>query len=1090
MIEIGTRVEDIDLGRHTVVEASAGTGKTYTIEKLVLRLLVEEEVPLDRILIVTYTEKATGELKTRLRRALDLALDKDEANAALLQRAVEQFDLACIATIHGFCQRLLQEHALEQGQDFHAEHVNDVELLKDALREVQRKDWRTTFGDRLRAVLEKARYSRETAEKWERTVLDIASGYKERAGHQLLPKEVPDWWRRLDDPDANWAGQLEAFTIRRLHEHLRAGKRQRGQQSFDDMIATVEESLDPAHNPQAAGFLHVLRQRYRYGIVDEFQDTDPLQWRIFERIFLAGGDSRLFVVGDPKQAIFKFRGADLPTYLHAVDTMKTRYGACEYPLVMNWRSEIDLLDGLNCLFEDGEWFPPAEGVRYWNVEPPDDADRQTRLEDDRSNRAAMTIVDLAASRTLKLAQKHFARFCAHEIERLLAGIGGGPVITYTLKNKRGQPLRAGDICILVAKRIEAEPIMQALDQAGIPYSFYKQSGLWQTPEASQLEVLLQTLTRPEERSSFRKALLTCFFRVKPEDLVRAPDVPMRHPARQLYQTWLGYVEKRQWSALFRSLLYDTGLLFAEGYRDYRLAVFRQLTAALENAGLGLNLDLLGLLDWLRQRRQERDGNEADLHAVEMNQSRVKIMTIHASKGLEFPIVFLAGGFTQRAASPGLMASYHDAQKRITFDLNPNDEAWERERNETLSEQRRLLYVALTRAIFKLYVPRVKIGSKARQFAGPVGTILLRALELACPEKLGGLVAEVITPPLSIQTPALQAEAPPTPAPAARLAAIQPDGPLFPAVDSQLGKRRIVIRSFSSMTRQHLAAVGEGSSFGDVHPETEDEIPAIADEDDPLRGPVFGDMVHNVLEQLDFAAARDAGPDNLCADGAPARLLIDAEIKKNGTKLLASMPAASRGRTGDSAESELATTCRRQIAQLIWQTLRTPLQAIGARLCDIPPADRLTEVEFIFPERPGPAASADQRREEGFFTGFMDLLFRTNGKYYLVDWKTNLLPSYGSDQLERSMADAEYHQQYRLYLQAVQRWLRRVHGKDFPFLERFGGVYYLYLRGMNGRDESTGVYFHRPTREDLGDQPGEPRGVSPRSLRAKETIDHG
>src|SRR5207237_3789443 len=141
-----------------------------------------------------------------------------------------------------------------------------------------------------------------------------------------------------------WAGQLEIYTIRALHDHLREHKRQRGLQSFDDMIASVEENLDPARNPEAEGFLSVLRKRYRYGIVDEFQDTDPLQWRIFRRIFLDAGASKLFIVGDPKQAIFAFRGADLPTYLDAAKELQAQFSAAKYPLDINWRSDPDLLD--------------------------------------------------------------------------------------------------------------------------------------------------------------------------------------------------------------------------------------------------------------------------------------------------------------------------------------------------------------------------------------------------------------------------------------------------------------------------------------------------------------------------------------------------------------------------------------------------------------------------------------------------------------------------------------------------------------------------------------------------------------------------
>jgi exodeoxyribonuclease V beta subunit len=1047
MKEARTTVEIFDLNRHAVVEASAGTGKTFTIERLVMRLLTEEAVPIDKILVVTFTEKATGELKTRLRGMLEKAIRDGDENAGLLKPALDQFDQAPIFTIHAFCQRLLQEYALEQGQDFRADLVNDFDLLKMSLCEVQRKDWRTFFGPMLKAVLEKASYNRDTASEWERKVLEIAAKYKPRCGHQLRPAFTADWHQRLDEPDQDWAGQLEIFTIDRIVQHLRDFKRTRGLQSFDDMIACVEESLDVEKNPDAEAFLHRLRERFSYGIVDEFQDTDPLQWQIFRRIFLDDGHSKLFVVGDPKQAIFGFRGADLPTYLRAAKEMCERFGAAEYPLDVNWRSDPDLIDALNCLIGEGAWFPFETGIRYFQIHAPDDDKRQSRVEEDHTDRAALSLVDLSQWDRLKVAHKHFARFAVHEIERLLTGNNGDPLLSIKLKGSEPRPIEASDICILVLKRAEAEPIVQRLDQAGIPYSFYKQPGLWQSEEASHLEMLLQTLARPEDRASFRKALLTCFFRVRPADLARAPDVPMSHPARQLYQTWLGHVENRAWSALCRSLLEDTGLLFSpvaeegESQADRRVANLRYLLACLEQAGHGKNLDLIGLLDWIKERRQKRDPGDADVQPVEMGKPKVKIMTIHAAKGLEFPIVFLAGGFTQALAKE---SSYRDDEGRIVFNLGPSDgEAKERMNADRLSEHRRLLYVALTRAQFKLYVPKIRRPRTVNRYMGPVGTILLPAIECACPDKLGPLVAENVAVPLVPavpKSPQPDAGAKPTPAP------IRLSGPLFPVADGNLGRRRIVTRSFSSMTRHHLSQVGEGSSFGEQTPKPEDEAATPVDHEDPLRGPVFGDMVHNVLERIDYVeVSRAITPDVLIQPGAHARKLIDDQIKTDIALLRTRTPI-----------DQLEAACRQQIANLVWHALKTPLAAIGGRLCDVPAKDRLAEVEFLYPE------DNETRIDERFITGFMDLLFRKDGKYYLVDWKTNLLPGYGREDLERSMADSDYHRQYRLYLQAIQRWLAKLTKGRLEL----GGVYYLFVRGLNGRDESTGVYFHRPTQQEL------------------------
>lgn len=1038
-------VATIDLSRHAVIEASAGTGKTYTIEQLVLRMLIETATPLEKILLVTFTEKATGELKSRMRQTLERTAREQPQHEAILLRALDQFDQASIFTIHGFCQRLLQEHALEQGQDFRAALVADPELMPQLLREVQRKVWRREFGDKLRDVLERAGYNRTTAGAWDERVRDAATQYHPRCEHQLRPAPVADWWQRLDEPGVNWGGQLEVFTVAAVRRLLGEYKQQRGLHSFDDMIATVEQSLDPERNTQAPTLLHRLRDRYRFGIVDEFQDTDPLQWRIFRRIFLEAGESRLFVVGDPKQAIFAFRGADLPTYIRARDEMQNEAGAAFMPLETNWRSAPELLEALNCLFGDGDWFGSDKGIPYREVHAPEEDERQARVVTDLTNRAAMTIVDVRPWERLKEAAKQHARFIAHEVHRLLHHDGQPPLVI-AKKNGEPRPLEPADICILVFRRTEAPPLTEALDRLGIAYSLQRQTGFWNSEEVQQLEMLLVCLSRPEERSSLRKALLTCFFRIRPAELARCQDLPLSHPARRLYQHWLDCAEGRRWSALFQSMLEETGLLLQARDDDaaaQRLTVLRQAMGTLERVGHGENRDLRGLIDWIRQKRGQRDPGDEQAPAA-APRSRVRIMTIHASKGLEFPVVFLAGGFT-RAKSFGTVTTYRDDDGRKVFDFRADNDAQGRMAAEQMAEVRRLLYVALTRPMFKLYVPMVHMGSKHRAYAGAAATILLPALKQACPDKLGPLVAEVVRPP---RLPDMGAAAQPDDdAPLDPRPPIAYSGPLLPALDPHLEWRRIIVRSFSSMSRQHG---GAGPTYGDRIPIVRDEAGGVETED-PLRGPVFGDIVHRVLETIDYAeVGHCTQPSELLLEGAPARLLIDKEIRADIARL--------RGK----AREELESAARQQVAHLVWSALHTPLGEAGGPLAQIPRGDRIHELEFEFAEPP----SEREWREEGFVMGYMDLVFRKGGKYFLVDFKTNLLAGYTPEHLARCMDEADYHRQYRLYLQALKRWFARVHGETRPFLHDFGGVYYLFVRGLNGRDETSGVFFHRPTREDL------------------------
>jgi exodeoxyribonuclease V beta subunit len=1053
-------VEGIDLTRHAVIEASAGTGKTYTIERLVLRLLTELRAPLDSILLVTFTEKATGELKTRLRERLEKALRELPQHRDTLVPALDHFDQASIFTIHGFCQRLLQEYALEQGQDFRAAVVNDEDLVPQALRDVQRKVWRSHFGDRLRAVLETAGFSRLTADNWDKELFELAKSYQPRSDHQLRPTAVADWWQRLDEPGAKWAGQLHVFTVNAIRQHLADHKQQRGLLSFDDMIGIVEQNLDPEAHLDGSPLVHRLRDRYRYGVVDEFQDTDPLQWRIFHRIFVEAGKSRLFVVGDPKQAIFAFRGADLPTYQRARKQLREEAGAAFLPLDTNWRSAPELLDALNCLFLDGEWFPRDSKIDYREVHAPADEERSSRIVTDLTNRAALTIVDVRPWEMPRQARKQFARFVACEIHRLLTGTGGQPAFVFAHKGTSARPLTAADICVLVFKRNEAEPLTEELEKLDIPYSFHKPTGLWQSEEVHQLETLLVCLSRPEDRASLRKALLTCFFRIRPADLVQCQDLPLSHPARRLYQQWLDYAEARQWSALFQSLLEDTGLLLQALENDVRaqqLATLRHVMGTLERVGHGENRDLLGLVDWIREQRRQRDQGDGVQPPADMFRPRVRIMTIHASKGLEFPIVFLAGGFTGSGRRPTGVATYRDDHGRKVFDCCPDGEAHARMADEAMGEARRLLYVALTRPMFKLYVPMVHMGSGVRPYSGPAGTILLPALKQACPDKLGPLFAEIITPPRLLElTRAVPNQEDRT---ADSAPPILHTGSLFPSLAANLERRGIVVRSFSSMSRQH--AMPEGPSYTErQHATAPEESAGIAESEDPVRGPVFGSMVHHVLETIDYAAvARCAEPSLLLVERTPSRLLIDKVIAADIVNL--------RGKPRE----ELERTARAQIAQLVWNALHTPLREAGGALAKLQASDRIHELEFEFVEaaldpRDASRSSRARSREDSFVLGFMDLVFRHAGRYFLVDFKTNLLPGYTPEHLARCMNEADYHRQYRLYLHALYRWLTRVHGKDYPFLRHCGGVYYLFVRGLNGRDESTGVFHHQVTADDL------------------------
>ncbi|HMF17629.1 MAG TPA: 3'-5' exonuclease, partial [Gemmataceae bacterium] len=759
--------------------------------------------------------------------------------------------------------------------------------------------------------------------------------------------------------------QLLIQTVQQMQDHLAAIKRERGLRSFEDMLAFVDQGLDPARNPGATVLLEKLRERFRCAIVDEFQDTDPLQWRIFRRIFVDGGASRLIVVGDPKQAIFAFRGADLPTYLKAVGELTQKHQATVYPLTTNWRSCPELLKVLNHLFQKGNWFR-GDDIEYRPVKPPAEDEQPNKLVGDQSGLAALSMVDLTGSAKMTEARRHNARFIAGEIRRLL-GDGDRSLMEISLKGER-RFLDAGDIAILIFKHNEAKPLIRALRKAGIPYSYYKQRGLWRSEEAVHLGYLLRALARPDSYPEFHKALLTRFFGLTPEDLASSAELPPRHPARKLFLKWIELAQERAWAALFRSFIEDTGVLFGRSETESdrsddpdaerRQANYHHILQTLEQAAYEQNLGLEGIIDILDGQRRLAD--DQDFQPIETERPKVRIMTVHASKGLEFPVVFLAGGFTEKRNQECL--TYHK-EDHVVFDLAPDDEAKERAKQEGIAEQRRLLYVALTRAMFKLIVPMVNRGKSC----GPAATLLTPAMQESRLADVGQPYAGILHPPQRWSAGAQEGADVKAQSALSRSGAPAPGTPaeLFPRLDADLHRRRIYIRSFSSLHRHSHPRVEE-ASYVERPPRKDDDVPDPLAVQDPLRGPVFGDMVHAVLETLDFASiGLAADPAALIREGTPFRKSVDEQLGLNLLKLQSRVSGP-----------QLEEACRQQIARLVWNALRTPLPEVGP-LWRIPSQDRLHEVEFHFPQEFGPKPP-EVRIQEGFLTGFMDLVFRQHG----------------------------------------------------------------------------------------------------------------
>ena len=1130
---------------HEIHEASAGTGKTHLVVEKVLELLTSG-VSLDQILIVTYTEKAAGELLDRLRREL-ITAQRTSKNKNL-EAALDAYDNAQVFTIHAFCLGILRQFPYDHGGASNARMVSDKDILRICMRDIQRHVWPKEYSSSLTAIL----LASEFGDKWEKRLLNLAGAYRPACDHDLLPKcdaiqsldslnaefararaEIAEIAKPLDSNVLNhwlykdygqlghrycgsrrdaylapvllWAADTPAmehqvasfvllaarFTgkskfkiltddlkarmekaepaqhatyrsieqlvekLERMREKLpqighalmiaTAGqlaerapeyKSERGLQSFEDFLTRVAEAL-----VKRPTLIADLRKRYQAAIVDEFQDTDPLQWKIFESIFVEGAvGKRLILVGDPKQAIYAFRNADLETYLKAREKMSALHAGGK-PLTHCYRATPQLLEGLNAIF--GAGFFDGARIEYELVKPPDGGGGPAIVRDD-TGRKAVTAVSMGEKIGAQ-ARRPMAWFIGAEIERLLnrEGATGTPLLEWRHKNE-SRKLLPGDIAVLLFAKRDALPIEEELRLRKISYSFYKKSGIWQSDEAIHLHYVLAAIAGGG-RAAFRAMLLTRCFGMNPGDAARLERSAETGALFRLFTRWRELGQHRRWAELFRSILFDSGVLY-EDLRGFggerRVANFIHISNELSRAAYRNGMGMLEVLSHLQQNRLASKEDESNLQPAESDRSAVQLTTIHAAKGLEFPVVFLAGGYTFGRGNDFL--KYHDKddkEHRLVLNLDDSDANIKKLADDEVDDEyRRLLYVALTRAMLKLYVPLVQPGRKNQ--TGPLAKLLTPALE-----KAKDAYDSVDAPLQSTGPKSSAAHAPQSPrATATRSAAsMRLVSPLLPHLDvPALAARRLEIQSFSRLI--HTAGLAGHTAEPPRPPHQDDDEPKQYLEDDLPPGASAGEALHNILENIHFSTVKNAqASSELLRSGGGARKLIEQSIARN-------LPLTD--------EAGL-TKMSRRAAEIVWNTLHTPIPALGnSPLCTLPIADRLHELEFHMPVGPGQPVIEELKTDRGFVTGWMDLVFRHADKFYLLDWKSNALAAYAREDLARDMAARRYDLQYRIYLEALRRWLKRVR-RNFDEATDLGGVFYIYMRGMSPSDPShsgNGIFF--------------------------------
>lgn len=1199
---------EIDIEKHALIEASAGTGKTFIIENIVARLIVEEGVPLDQILLVTFTEKATGELRKRIRERIEIRMRERKTSddeAALLENALINFDAASIYTIHGFCHSILKEYSFENSQLFDFDLVSDEPLYEKLLYEQLHRSWHNEYGDGLAEVIEISGFPavdrRKMESVWIRKALSVALSFHHTVGGRILPEisgddmldvirariksrllsvaemagfidndnpgnsdmvrayeglnfhksrkreklqsviipilrflgglesdggrfdlrdilgvlngiELQDYKRRgmlcLVPKDGEWkkgcvknlqeqcpyleemAAILHAVatdaalarhilaveSIWRLGRDVSDYKRRNGLISFSDMLLLVYHALTDRRTGQ--GLVSSLRAKYRYAVVDEFQDTDAVQWQIFSEIFMGGGGQRLFLIGDPKQAIYGFRGADIYVYFKArkqFSSLACADKAVLYSLDTNWRSCAGLITVFNHLFGDGGWFAVggqgADGgdddISYTGVVPSGAIIDRFRGD---AGRAPFTAVNLDASNS-SVAKKRFAVFIAGEIGRI---VDSGRVVDGC---PSADGLNYGDIAILVRNILEASAVERELDAVGIPHTFYRKPGLYQSDEAMELLFILRSIETPNDESAMKKGLLTPFFDMPVEALLNPSLLDPAHAAKSLVLRWRDYALRRAWSALFQSIIDDSGLLVrdlqrAEGAR--RMTNYRHILQNVEKVAYEQNLDIGGVVGYLENLRLQRIEVEMDMgmHQIESERSMVKIMTIHSSKGLEYQVVFLAGGFTADPNSD--FYKYHD-RGDVVYDLAGGDAALQRCRIEKEGEDRRLYYVAITRAAQRVYVPHYRPAASNLSKAGPVAHFIYDALESmrnslgraegdGCVYGSCGGKGVVFVDPEDVDAVMQDVQ-------------VALDDKRDPGVPERrlpperfnFGERVVTTESFTSIM-QRVAMAGsaglmrtemanysdfavaegmddDGGRGGRTVLQTQGEV----DVQGLPRGRYVGNMFHEILEVIDFAAiskARRSGQSYGC-------LMSDADA----VSMVKERMTLHRI-DDDHLEA---------VMKIVWDTLTTPISEVGDDfvISDLGRESRTHELEFYYPANIAEdiALPDGVYINDGFYTGFIDMVFCWNGRYYFADWKSNYIDDgYSREMMDTVMKRSNYRLQSEIYAEAMRLWLKQRCGHDNNHEGKFGGAFYLFIRGM-GCGGGDGIYYLCP--DELG-----------------------
>ncbi|WP_069131003.1 exodeoxyribonuclease V subunit beta [Rhodohalobacter halophilus] len=1176
-------IYDLKWEARSIIEANAGTGKTYTIVGLFLRLLLERELKVDEILVVTFTNKAASELRERvlesLRNAKKMLLGADDTEDAfltelvkrtddreravdILNQAILNFDECLISTIHGFCQKVLKEEALLAGSAFDAEISREDSELEEATedfwREFTAENSDSEIGQYKLEVLysfKRNGYDPIHPETLKRFLTDLfKKPYAEIEGERmedvdgyltgvltLRDKMKTSWeenrdfivnefhdndlsrfsqhadsrinkmdeflstslidcevisqltyfcWSYVDD-DSNLTSKgtkkpqhcdffdladeyaelisdidkvkttilLEAFE--RITKRRSKLKSNSETYSYDDLLIELRDALTVGSNPDLLA--RKLRSRYSVALVDEFQDTDPIQYEIFDKIYPATSvDSSLLMIGDPKQAIYTFRGADVYAYLKAKSELKGDI----HTLQDNYRSSEGVIEGVNALLEFSEYPFLDEQITY----NPSGVGKKGLKEQFMKNGEPVPGIHFTLYEPLQSNKDQLRSYAVNqtvaEISEMLESSG------LQIMDEESEVMRAvrpGDIAILVSRNSDAEKVKRELKKVGLSAVTYSREKVFESFESTRVKLLMESVMDPESGKKMNNLLVSGFLGFDGENLSSELDrdefiVRLSETLNHLNEIWY----KQGFYTMLRHLLFKYESLhhFSEQPNSERvLTNLFHLADLCAKAEQEHAFSMRELYHWFLDEMKRAEDDDEKTQLLESDQKLIKILTVHTSKGLEFPIVFCPYLWEGTRKENGTeFNEYHDENNRLKINVDfrkeGSQEAVRKSMMESVAEEVRKTYVAITRAKYQC---RIIWGSHSESHLSGMGGILLEKIFLDenIDNKLGDNKKHISSTIfidrisdlhrknseyISLQKVSEYQKREKPVRLVEQLESVPEFKPYNGPERLPAGRR---LESFSSLNT-HGGDTGEQD-----YDQTLDNYVSFLEDEKKMgertiftfpKGATAGTAIHKLFEHEDFEFATADQTDLI---PIAEQVLEQYNFDQKWSGVLQKMMR-------DVAASDIG----------------------DLKLKEVGRDDEIREMEFHFPSseteleeilsiiRQSSSGYIKKGDVQNYLTGFIDLTIRQNGKYYILDYKSNYLgdqvEDYSPEKLKQEIEAAHYDVQYHIYTVALKKYLEtRI--PDFNYDEDFGGVAYLFVRGMRAGSES-GVWKVKPNKD--------------------------